>query len=234
MSTQSQANGLSPPLIIYGNGAMARVYASYFSSLYTVVAFTVARQYCLEQSYCGLPLYPFDELTRFIDPTQHHMVIAVGYTHMNQVRSEIAESAGGMGFPLASYIAPDLIPHTGVTVGQHSIVLDKCSLHCDSTIGDNTFISSGVHIGHDCAIGNNVWINSGVALAGGVRIGDNCFLGVNASVAHNVVLAPGTFVGANTLVTENTNDYQVVANAGGEVYPVDSRLYLTMMESSPC
>ncbi|WP_317931650.1 DapH/DapD/GlmU-related protein [Halioxenophilus sp. WMMB6] len=232
----SSGSTLAPraPLVIYGNGAMAATYASYLQSSYEVVAYTVEDSCCHSNTFCNLPLVAFEALADHYPPQQHRLIVAVGYREMNDLRANISQRAWAMGFQPAQFIAPDLWLHTGVSIGQNSVVFDHCSIHCNSRVGDNTFIASGVHIGHDCNIGDNVWINSGVAIAGGVTVGDNCFFGVNASVAHGVVLAPGTFVGANTLVTRNTQANQVVVSEPGTVFELDSRTYLLLLEGRRC
>jgi len=213
---------------------MASTYASYLKQKYTLKAYTVEEVFCQNPTFNGLPLQPLSSLPNIYPQQECVVIVAVGYADMNAVRGRITGQVKALGYRLGSFISPDLWLHDGVTLAEHVVILDHCSLHCNSTVGANTFISSGVHIGHDCHIGNNVWINSGVAIAGGVQIGDNCFLGVNASIAHGVALAPGTFVGANTLVTKNTDNFQVVASDPGEIFPVDSRAYLRLLEKVRC
>ncbi len=229
-STGAQS-AAKPELIVYGTGAMAVVYASYFSSHFQIKAYCVEQTYCHRQTFAGLPLYPFESVSQFLNPSEHVLVVAVGYRDMNHVRARISDQAARMGFSLASFIAPDLWRHDGVEIHSHCVILDHCSIHANCTIGENTFISSGVNLGHDCNVGKNVWINSGVTLAGGVGVGNHCFLGINSSVAQGVKLAAGTYVGANTLVSNSTEENQVVVSAVGEVYPLDSRVFLAMMEN---
>ncbi len=218
------------PLIIYGNGAMASVYASYLSSVYEIVAFSVEQSFCQTKYFEEKPLIPFESIEQAFDPGDYHFVVAVGYAEMNQVRARISAFIKNKGYSMVQFVSPDLWRHAGVSIGENTVILDHCSLHCRSLVGNNVFIASGVQMGHDCQISDNVWINSGVVLAGGVSIGEGCFLGINASVAHGVSLAAGTFVGANTLLTKNTKPNQVVVSHYGEVYPVDSHVYLSLLE----
>ncbi|BFM06703.1 DapH/DapD/GlmU-related protein [Halioxenophilus aromaticivorans] len=233
MTEQSQpvATSHCRPLVIYGNGAMAAVYDSYFRTR-GVIAFTVESRFKHSDTFADRPLIAFEQLAETFVAEKTDVIVAVGYSAMNSIRARIADEVKAIGFQLGSYLAPGFSLHTGSSVGEHCVVLEHCSMHCHTRVGRNVFISSGVNIGHHCQIGSNVWINAGVALAGGVTIGDNCFLGVNASVAHGVTLAPGTYVGANTLVSKNTEDNQVVVTPAGEVYDLDSRVFLAALEAA--
>lgn len=230
-STPTSQSEFQPNLVIYGNGAMAATFASYVEHRYNLVAFTVDREFVTESDHLGKPLIPFEELASHYSPENHCVLVAVGYVQMNRLREQVAQRLVALGYPLAQFIASDLWWHKGVKIGAHSVILDHCSIHTGSLVGDNCFLSSGVNVGHDCCIGNNTWMNSGVALAGNVRVGDNCFFGVNSSVAHGVTLAPGTYVGANTLVTTATENNQVVISKPGEVYPVNSEVYLALLNA---
>jgi sugar O-acyltransferase (sialic acid O-acetyltransferase NeuD family) len=230
-SPRASQSETQPNLVIYGNGAMAATFASYLEHSYNLVAFTVDRDFVVEPHYLDKPLVPFDELHSVYPPESHSVLVAVGYVQMNRLRDQITQRLVTLGYSLAQFIAPDLWLHKRVKIGDHCVILDHCSIHAGSSVGDNCFLSSGVNVGHDCCIGSNAWINSGVALAGNVQVGDNCFLGVNSSVAHGVTLAPGTYVGANTLVTTSTENNNVVISRSGEVYPVNSEVYLALLNA---
>ena len=215
-------------LIIYGNGAMAKVLYSYIRSMHEVIAFTVD-DHCVNSEnggFMGYPLLPFSQIDQLLSSDEHRMIVAVGYKEMNSLRARKCTEARQKGYRLASYIHPSVMRHEGVEFGENCIVLDHVSIHPDSRIADGTFISSNVNVGHDCSIGEMCWINAGVAIAGGAAIGARSFLGVNASVAGDVKLGSASYIAANTLVNKATDDEEVLISAAGEKFLLGSEAFL--------
>lgn len=219
---------MSKPLIIYGNGAMARLLYSYVRHGRRVVGFTVEKE-CTgaqQELFCGLPLLPFEQAPAIWSPEQYEVLLAVGFVQMNDVRMRIFEQAKQQGYGIASYLHPSFMVHDEVSLGEGCIVLDNVSVHVGCLLGTATFISSNVNIGHDCQIDQGCWINSGVAVAGGCHIKAQSFLGVNACVAHGVVIGARNFIGANTLVARPTGDDEVHISPASTRFPLSSQAFL--------
>lgn len=215
-------------LLIYGNGAMARILYSYARHSMDVCGFTVDDSCILDNSdtFCGAPLVPFSKVQQFFSPKECKMIVAVGFIEMNELREKKYLEAKGKGYSFATYIHPSVSVHDDVSFGNNCIILDHVSIHPGCRIGDSSFISSNVNIGHDCTIGPSNWINSGVMIAGGCDIGQGCFFGVNASVGHGVRMGARNFVAANTLVNKNTKDDQVYLSEAGQLFRLNSKSFL--------
>lgn len=219
-------------MLIYGNGAMARLLYSYARHSMSIVGFTVD-DHCIaagSERFCGLPLHPFSRVARICAPQEHGLVVAVGYAEMNALRERKCEAAQALGYRLQSYVHPSVMRHDDVSIGPGCIILDHVSIHPGSRIGPGVFISSNVNIGHDCQIDGYSWINAGVAVAGGSRIGAGCFFGVNASVGHGVDIGRRNFVAANTFIGSNTLDDQVYLSEPGQRLKMRSLDFLAMTE----
>lgn len=215
-------------IVIYGNGAMARVLHSYARHSLDVAGFTVDDA-CIvagDTRFCGLPLVPFSRVEEVFGPAGHAMIVAVGYLEMNALRQRKQQEARERGYRFASYVHDSVLRHDDVVIEENCIVLDHVSIHPGCRIGPGTFISSNVNIGHDCAVGAGNWINAGVAIAGGCHIGAGCFFGVNAAVGHGVNMGSRTFVGANTLVNKDTRDDEVYVSEAGQRFPMTSAAFL--------
>lgn len=215
-------------LVIYGNGAMARVLHSYARHRMDVGGFTVDDA-CLAEgatTFCGLPLAPFSRVQEVFAPTGCKMIIAMGFIDMNELRARKYTEARQKGYEFASFVHQSVLIHDGVSIADNCIILDHVSIHPGCTVEQGVFISSNVNIGHDCVLGASSFVNSGVSIAGGCRIGSGCFLGVNASVGQGVRMGARNFIAANTLVVKDTKDDEVYLSEPGQLFRLNSKSFL--------
>jgi len=217
---------MSDALIIYGNGQMARMFHHFARTEWRVAAFTVDRELITDSQFAGVPVLPFDEIERHCPPDSHHMITAVGFVQMNDVRASRYLAAKGKGYRFANYIHPSVVRHEDLVLGENNVVLDHVSLHPGVSLGNSNFLCSNISIGHGCRIEDNCWINSGVAVAGETLIRSNCFFGPNATVGDNIAIAERCYIGANTLVTRSTLAGEVYVSAQGERFPLSSDKFL--------
>jgi sugar O-acyltransferase (sialic acid O-acetyltransferase NeuD family) len=219
---------MSMKLVIYGNGAIAKLLFSYARHNMHVVGFTVDDE-CIAadvDSYLGLPLVPFSRVEQIFDPVSHSMIIAMGFIDMNALRTNKYIEAKQKGYDFASFVHESIIIHDDVVIEQNCVILDHVSIHPGCRIGQGSFVSSNVNIGHDCNIGANNWINSGVAIAGGCEVGESCFFGVNSSVGHGLHIGARNFIAANTLINKHTEDDQVYLSEPGQLFRLKSKAFL--------
>ena len=220
-------------VIIYGNGAMARVLFSFAKHQMNIVAFTVD-DHCIDEKenmFCGLPLIPFSNVEEIYSPSKYSMIIACGYLEMNDLREKKYHESKEKGFSFETYVHDSLIYHDDVVIEENCIVLDHVSIHTGCRVENSTFISSNVNIGHDCHIGRTNWINSGVSIAGGSSIGARCFVGVNACIGHSIRIGEQNFVGANTLLTKDTCEGEVFLSESGMKFKLNSKSFLKFSSS---
>lgn len=216
-------------IVIYGNGAIARILHSIARRTTAIKGFTVD-DHCIPEGhdrFCGLPIVPFSRLEETFNPKRCKLILAVGFLEMNELRARKYDEAKARGYSFASYVHESVFIHDDVVIGESCIVLDHVSIHPGSTIGRGTFISSNVNVGHDCNLAPYNWINSGVAIAGGCNIGAGCFFGPNSCTAHGVTLGDRTFVAPNTLVSRSTGNDEVYVSAPGEKSRLSSKAFLT-------
>jgi sugar O-acyltransferase (sialic acid O-acetyltransferase NeuD family) len=216
------------PVVVYGNGAMARVLHAFAAQAFPIAGFTVDAA-CIprgESTFQGLPLVPFEAVASRFPPDRFDALVAVGFAGMNDLRRARHEALAAMGYGFASYVHPSVVRHPGVVIEDGCIVYDHVALHPGTRVARGSFIASNASLGHDCVVGPFGWINSGVALAGGVEVGEQSFFGVNASVADGVRLGVRSYVGAGTLVARDTEADSVTIAPAGERFPVASRSFL--------
>jgi len=204
------------PLVIFGNSQMAQIAHFYLThdSDYTVEAFTVDRDYISNSTFCNLPVVAFEEVENFYPPESFSMFIAVGYTRLNQLRTEKYELAKAKGYDLISYISSRATTWSDLSIGENCFILEDNTIQPFVKIGNNVTLWSGNHIGHHAIIGDNCFIASHVVVSGGVEIGKNCFIGVNATIRDHVRISENCIIGAGAVILKDTQ--------ANEIYPVAS------------
>lgn len=215
-------------IIIYGNGAIAKLLFSYARHSMDIVGFTVDDA-CISNNadtYLGLPLVPFSSVEKHFDPVSHNMIIAIGFIEMNALRKRKYFEARQKGYNFVSFIHESVLMHDDVVIEDNCVILDYVSIHPGCRIGRSSFVSSNVNIGHDCIVGEANWINSGVAIAGGCTIGEGCFFGVNSSAGHDLHIGARNFIAANTFINKHTEEDQVYLSEPGQLFKLKSQSFL--------
>lgn len=218
------------PIVLFGAGKIAEVILYFFThhSDRQVVACSVDRNYLPDKEWQGLPVVPFDEITKSHPPDTHDIFVALGYQDMNAVRAEKCAHARRLGYTLASYVHPDSGLPTDCVHGDNCFIMNQVLIHPRVSLGNNVFVWSGAMIGHHSTIGSNCWITSCANISGEVTVGDNCFFAVNSTVGNRVSIGADCFVGANALVTKCADDGQVFLAESTKPFRLNSRQFLRM------
>lgn len=195
------------PLIVFGTGDIAQLAHYYFSmdSEYTVVAFTVDRDFLTETEFCGLPVVPFDELAKSYPPETYGLFVALSYSKLNKVRREKYLAGKTLGYRLASYVSSHATVLNDGRIGENCFILEDNTIQPFCTIGNNVTLWSGNHIGHHSTIQDHSFVASHVVVSGGVTIGESCFIGVNATLRDHIKVGERCVVGAGVLILSDTD-----------------------------
>jgi sugar O-acyltransferase (sialic acid O-acetyltransferase NeuD family) len=193
-------------LIIFGTGDIAQLAHYYFSldNKFEVVAFTVDREYISDNSFCNLPVVPFDEIEKQFSPGEHNMFVALSYSKLNRTRAEKFNAAKSKGYKLVSYVSPKATLYDNVRIGDNCFIFEDNTIQPFVTIGNNVTLWSGNHIGHHSTIRDHCFIASHAVISGGVTIDPYCFIGVNATIRDHVHIAEDCIIGAGALITQDT------------------------------
>lgn len=212
------------PLVIFGTGAIAELAHYYFStdSAHEVVGFTVDSEYVTEQSFCGLPVVAFEEVTNHFPVDTHCLFVALSYSNLNDLRTEKVAACEALGYTITNYVSSRASILTSEQFGVNSFILEDNTVQPFVRIGRNVTLWSGNHIGHHSTIEDNVFISSHVVVSGGVTIGANCFIGVNATIRDHITIGSRTVVGAGALLLADTEPGGVYVVKGTERSPVPS------------
>lgn len=196
--------------IIIGNSVYARMLYGYVTENKEneVVGFSVEKEYILSEESLiiekdrGRKVIPYEEIEQHYTPDEVTLLLAVGYSEMNDTKEKLFQLYKAKGYKFGTYIHPSAIIAPDVVLGEGNIFFEGTIVQRDVFIGDGNVFFARTTIAHNCKIGNfNSF--SGASLGGDVTICDKCFIGMGAVIAENVTLENQVFVGANAYVNSN-------------------------------
>ena len=201
-------------VVIFGTGDFARIASVYLEadSPHEVVAFTVDRERMPEKSeLLGREIVPFEDLVQRFPPGEHSMLVAIGFSKVNQARASVYDRCKALGYELISYVNSKADHWMELDIGDNCFIFEENVIQPFVRIGNNCVLWSGNHIGHDTTIGDHCFIASHVVISGNCTIGDYCFIGVNATFRDGVTVADRNVIGAGAVIMRDTEDGDVYA-----------------------
>jgi len=201
-------------IIIFGTGDFAEVAHFYLTkdSPYEVVGFTVNEKSIHSESFHNLPVIPFETIEIKYPPEKFSLFIAVGYSKVNKIRTQLYSEAKAKGYNLISYVNSKALVWDDLEIGDNCFILENVVIQPFVKIGNNVIIWSGNHIGHHTIIKDNCFITSHVVISGNVTIEQSCFLGVNSTIRDGIIIAENCIIGAGSVILNDTDPGQVFVN----------------------
>ncbi|PPT44035.1 acetyltransferase [Xanthomonas arboricola] len=199
------------PLVIVGAGEFAQIACEYFQhdSDYTVVAFSVERDFLLRPTLADLPVVAYEELEQRYPPEQYEVFVAIPATQLNRLRTRFFQDMLRRGYRCASYVSSRAFVWRNAQIGANCFLFEGNVIQPFTRIGDNCILWSGNHIGHRTVVQDNVFIASHAVISGYCEIGRGSFIGVNATLSDKVRIAADNIIGAGALVTRHTDAERV-------------------------
>ena len=198
-------------VLIFGANDFGRLMKYYLekNSDRNIAGFIMNKAYIQVNTYCNLPVFPFESINDLFAPSQYEILLAIGNSKMNDVRKKIFCECKEKGYDIASFIHSSCsINHDNI--GEGNIVLENCLIYPFSKIGCGNLLWDHVVISHDCSVGDFNTFSSYADLCGYVTIGNNGYYGKHCIVNEHLVMADYTLVGAAGYVKKNTKPYEVV------------------------
>ncbi|MCC4619476.1 acetyltransferase [Xanthomonas cassavae CFBP 4642] len=199
------------PLVIVGAGEFAQIACEYFQhdSDYTVVAFSVERDFLLRPTLAELPVVAYEELEQRYPPEQYEVFVAIPATQLNRLRTRFFQDMLRRGYRCASYVSSRAFVWRNAQIGANCFLFEGNVIQPFTRIGDNCILWSGNHVGHRTVVQDNVFIASHAVISGYCEIGRGSFIGVNATLSDKVRIAADNIIGAGALVTRHTDAERV-------------------------
>ena len=207
-------------IIIFGNSVFAEhiYFLLTHDSPFDVVAFTVDRKYMKYDSFCGLPVVPFETIESVYPPFQFKMAVSLGFQRVNRLREEKYLHAKTKGYQLVSYFSSKATMYPGLAAGENCIILENSIIAPYVEIGNDVIVASGAIIGHHAILKDHCFISPGAVILGGVTVGEYSLVGANATVKEEVVIARECLIGSGVSITRNTQERGVYLNPPAELY----------------
>ena len=178
-------------------------------SAYEVSAFCVDREYISGDTFLGIPIVPFDELSMRYPPDAYELFVAVGYAGVNRVREERYLQAKDAGYRFPTIIAKTAVTYPDLEIGENCMIGNLTVIHPQVRIGNNVLIGSTCNLNHDLVVGDHCFFSDRVAISGRVSIGPNCFFGTGAIVRNGVSIGRESVIGAATAIMEDVAERSV-------------------------
>lgn len=206
-------------LVIFGLGEIAELATYYFTedSDYTVVGFTVDKDYMTTNLFMGKPVIQFESIQDEFPANNCDIFVALSYKNMNELRKAKYAEAKRLGYNLASYISSYSTVLNDGQIGDNCFILEDNTIQPSVKIGNNVTLWSGNHVGHHSTIQDHVFISSHVVISGGVLVEESCFIGVNATLRDHIVIGKKTLIGAGSIVMKTTDPFSVYSPKPTEV-----------------
>lgn len=168
-----------------------------------VDGFVVDRQYKDCELFQNLSVFAFEDIEELIDINEVQLVLALGYSKMNEHRKAKYDYCKSKGYKVFTFVSQQAQVFTN-KIGEGSIILPGAYIGPFSQIGVCTVVRPGTVLAHHDLIGDFNWIADGCTFGGGVKMGNFGFIGLGTTVRNEISIADDTFIGAHSYVRKNT------------------------------
>ena len=213
-------------VLIFGDGAVATdaFFDLEHDSPYEVVAFTKDGDYIKDTRYLDKPMVPFEEVTELYSPSEHFILVALGYADMNGFRANRFAAAQTAGYELMNCISSTAYtwgrwrtgPGNNLQVGPNTVI------HPTVQIGEDVIIGPGTLISPNCVIKDHAFIGAGVAISENVTVESRCYLAANSNIRNGVTIGQECVIGAGALILDDTQPKEVYMAEPSEKLPITS------------
>ncbi len=206
-------------VIVFGTRELSLMNYFYLThdSPLEVVAFTTDGAYIEEDTVCGLPVVPFEQVETIYPPTEHQMSILLGYRDVNRLRAQKYSQAKAKGYQLVSYISSKAIVWPGVEIGDNCYIYENAIVQPFVTIGNNVVVSVDGLIGHHSQVKDHCFVAARATILGCSTVEPYCLLGTNATVVDGITIARECIIGAGSIITSDTRERGVYISKPAEL-----------------
>ena len=125
------------------------------------------------------------------------------------IKKKVVERALKLGYIPYSLIHPSVRMCYDVSVGEGTILCTGSVITTNITIGNHVIINQICSIGHDTIIEDFVTINPLAAISGGVHLKEGVFIGTGASILQYRKIGEWSVIGAGASVIKDQDPYVV-------------------------
>lgn len=192
-------------LVIFGDSQFAERLFKYITveQVDRVVAFTQEENFIMRKDIQGVPVIPFERLFSAIN-NDFSIIIGVGYSKMNALRSDVYYKCKLKGCNVASYISSKALVYSD-DIGEGCFVCPGAIIGPDVQLGVCNYMESGAILSHDNHFGNFNFISTNAIFGGFTKVGNNCFFGLHCTIKDDIGISDNNLIGASANVLKSIN-----------------------------
>lgn len=196
-------------IIIFGDSSFAERLSKYilFEKRETFLGFTQEDEFCSRNSILGFPVYPLSQLRERVGDNVE-LLLAVGYSQMNNLREKIYKILVEKGFEIGSWMSVNSFVYTDA-VGEGTLVLPNTLIGPGCDLGKCNIFESSVTLSHDNSVGDFNFISTGVVIGGHTVVKNHCFFGLNSTIKSDIVMNDYTLLGSSCNILYASESYGV-------------------------
>lgn len=226
LDTEGGITILRKKVLIFGTTMFSKEMMNYIlgdEESYEIVGFTVDKEYLKEEMFCNYRVYAFEELNTYFNMQEVGIIPSIGYSEMNDHRSEFFEKCKKNNYKIVSYIDKTVVNYAK-SIGEGNIILDFVQLRHDCIIGDGNIIKGTSDIAHDAVVGNFNYFAGVDHIGGAIKIGDKNFFGISCIVKNEIEIGNKNLIGAGVYLSESLGEYTVVSPAKARIVQSSERM----------
>lgn len=206
-------------ILIFGINRYAELLAEYMTEDGRKVgAFVIDERYKTGQErFLGRPVIFTENVQNEYPPDKYQVILALGYTKMNELRQKKQREFREMGYDIIGYRHPSALILTD-EIGEGNVFLENVTIGKHVRIGEGNVFYPCAHVAHHSHAGDFNFFAVSCSIAGSVQIGNNCFFGNNCALKNGIRVHDQTLVGAGCYLSEDTK------SEGGVYVPARSIL----------
>ncbi len=111
-------------IVVFGDTPFAERIAFYieFEGIDRILAFTQEERYISRSKINSYDVIPFETLDTIYDKDSFYIIIAIGYSHMNQLREKIYNKCQDLGYKIGSFVSSRASIYSS-QIGNGTIIL---------------------------------------------------------------------------------------------------------------
>lgn len=193
-------------IVIFGDSVFAeQVYYQLESDgRYKVVAFTVDEVVFSKTVFNGLPVVPFQQLTKYYSVNEVQIFPAIGYSKLNTIREKVISEIEKSGYELLTYISKFAFIGANTKIGKGCFICEFVSIKPNTVIGKGVIIFPNTSIGHNVIIKDFNYFSICVAVGGYTIVNRNSFIGMNSTIKNGINISEFNVIGTASNVLKST------------------------------
>ena len=116
------------------------------------------------------------------------------------VRERLFVEWSQRGIPFTNIIAPHVMIHANVHMGQGNLIMSHARLGAGTQVGDNNFLSAFVNLEHHNRLGSHCTFGPMVSTSGRVRIGDRVSFGAGVFIEPHIRIGDDVMIASGSII----------------------------------